>query len=99
MGPSTLRATVGIVGPETLFGWIGVCAGWVGRTAAGGGTCTWVRRWRTCWSTWRGGVDGRGGALPGRLFCMNIYVEPMKSLLGKSYCLKEVCARCGLRSF
>ena len=83
MGTSTLRATVGIVGPETLFGWIGVCAGWVGRAAAGGGACTLVR-WRTRWSTWRGGVDGRGRALPGRLFGMNIYVEPMKRVLEKS---------------
>ena len=83
MGPSTLRATVWIVGPETLFGWIGVCAGRVGRAAAGGGTSTWVRRWRTCWSTWRGGVDWRGGALPGRLFGMNIDIKPMERLLKK----------------
>ena len=97
MGPSTLRATVGIVRPETFFGWIGVCARWVGRAAAGGGTCTWVRRWRTWWSTWRGGVDGRGGALPGRLFGMNVYVEPMKKMLGKSWCLEEDGTRCDLR--
>ena len=84
MGPSTLRAAIGIVGAETLFGWIGVCAGWVGRATAGGSTCTWVRRWRTWWSTWSGGVDGRGRALPGRLFGMNIYVEPIKRRSEKS---------------
>ena len=85
MGPSALRATVRVIGPETLFGWVGICAGWVGRAAAGGGVaCARIRgRW-TGWSAGVGGVDRRGGAFPRGLFGMDVYIKPMKAVLGRS---------------
>lgn len=85
MGPSALRATVRVVGPETLFGWVRICAGWVGRAAAGGGVaCAWIRGWCTGWGAVVGGVDRRGGAFPRGLFGMNVYIIPMKAELGRS---------------
>ena len=52
MGSAAVRATVGVVGSESLFGWVGVGAGWIGRATAGGGVAgPWVRGWRTGWRT------------------------------------------------
>ena len=85
MGPSALSATVGVVGSETLFGWVGICAGWVSRATAGGSVaCAWIRgRW-TGWSAGGGGVDRRSGTFPRGLFCMDVYVEPIRATLGWS---------------
>ena len=82
MGSSALGATVGIVGSETLFIRVDVCAAWVGRAATGGGVaCAWIGgRW-TGWSTGGGGVHRGGGTLPGGLFRVDIHVEPARALL------------------
>lgn len=67
MRAGALRASVGVVGAQTLLRWVGVstCAGWVGGAAAGGVACAWVGGWWAGWSAGGGGVDRRGGALPG----------------------------------
>lgn len=81
VGASALRAAVGVVGAETFFGWISVsaCAGWVGgATARGGVACAWVGGWRARWRTGGGGVDRGGGTFPGGLFCVDVYVEPVR---------------------
>lgn len=57
-----LGGAVGVVGAETLFGWV-ACV-----SAGGGGvaSCAGVGGWWAGWSAAGGvGVDGGGGAFPG----------------------------------
>lgn len=75
-----LGTAVGVVGAETLFGRVGVCAraGGVGGAAAGGGiACAGVGGWWAGRGAGGGGVDGGGGAVPGGLLGVDVYVEPV----------------------
>ena len=59
MGAGALAATVGIIGAETLFRWVG------GAAAGGGVACAWVGWWWAGWGAGGGGVGWGGGPLPG----------------------------------
>ena len=77
-------AAVGVVGSESLFGRVAgssARAGGVGRAAASGGVAgAGVGGWGAWWGVGGGGVGGGGGALPGGLLCVDVYVEPVRTV-------------------